>query len=84
MTERRGGGLYRSDDGGLTWSAPLLVGSGEGTQFAYSSLSYLPGSSDGVGRAGDRIGLSYETWAPGCKPYAPACAVEFVTLPTVW
>ena len=32
----------------------------------------------------ERIGLTFETWAEGCQDYAPACAINFVTLPTVW
>eukprot|EP01043_Picozoa_sp_COSAG02_P013950 COSAG02_NODE_566_length_20219_cov_13.531759_10_plen_134_part_00 len=32
----------------------------------------------------ERIGLTFETWAEGCQDYAPTCAINFVTLPTVW
>ena len=83
LTERSNGALYRSDDAGQTWSTPLpIVGNGVGSQFAYSSLSYLP--TDAGARRPDRLGLTYETWAEGCEPLSPACAIEFVTLPTTW
>lgn len=83
-TERRRGAVYRSDTAGLTWSKPLLIGDGDTTQFAYSSLSYVPAAPNSGSPSADRIGLSYETWAKGCQDYAPACAINFLTLPTVW
>ena len=82
--QRRRGALYRSDTAGQTWSEPLLIGDGNATQFAYSSLSYVPAAPGSAAPSADRIGLSYETWAEGCQEYAPACAINFVTLPTKW
>ena len=67
-----------------TWSHPLVIGSGNATQFAYSSLSYLPSKNQGSPPNGDMIGLTYETWAEGCEEYAPACAIDFVKLPVEW
>eukprot|EP00037_Helgoeca_nana_P021397 m.215913 g.215913 ORF g.215913 m.215913 type:complete len:450 (+) comp25632_c0_seq1:187-1536(+) len=84
LTERRAGAVYRSDDGGMTWSTPLAIGETSASQFAYSSLSFLPSAAGNGAPTADRLGLTYETWADGCEEYAPACAIDFITLPTMW
>jgi hypothetical protein len=84
LTERRAGAVYRSDDGGMTWSTPLAIGETSASQFAYSSLSFLPSAPGNGAPTADRLGLTYETWADGCEEYAPACAIDFITLPTMW
>ena len=86
LTERSEGALYRSTSAGRDWSEPLTIpGSGSGSQFAYSSLSFLPAKSGhGGARDPERLGLTFETWAEGCRPFSPACAIDFVTVPTAW
>ena len=70
------------DDAEQECTSTGAAGNGVGSQFAYSSLSYLP--ADAGARRPDRLGLTYETWAEGCEPLSPACAIEFVALPTTW
>lgn len=83
LTERSNGAVYRSEDAGRSWSTAFSVaGEGIGSQFAYSSLTYLPAGAGA--RRPDQLGLAYETWAEGCEPQSPACAIDFVTLPTAW
>ena len=76
LTRRANGLLYRSTDGMKTWNkTPYLIS--PGAQFAYSSLSHVPGRED-------VLGLTYETHAQGCEAYAPACAIVHTFVPTTW
>ena len=81
LTERSEGALYRSTSGGRDWSEPLAIpGSGSGSQRSQFKEKSGPGGA----RDPERLGLTFETWAEGCRPFSPACAIDFVTVPTTW